>query len=59
MATSSKNRHGGNASIRWLAAGALQRLGPSPVVGVLRSFLEQTESAVGRAEAEKLLESIS
>ena len=46
-------------TIRWAAASALRRMGGAEVVGVLRAFVEQTENAAAREEAEKLLQFLS
>jgi adenine-specific DNA-methyltransferase len=44
-----------NQAIRWLARGALQKVGGPEVTAVVQSFLAQTDDPIACAEAEKLL----
>ncbi|MFQ5401028.1 MAG: HEAT repeat domain-containing protein, partial [Anaerolineae bacterium] len=46
-------------TIRWQAGAALRRIGGPKVAGALRAFIAQTEDAQARAEAERVLQSLS
>jgi len=46
-------------SIRWAAGLSLKGMDKAQVAGVLHAFIEQTENATAKAEAEKLLQSLS